>query len=295
MRRKVFVTLMVSGMVSLFLMRPVHAVSAEDATASEAESSASSIFLVASAWEALNNDDLQQVLNLTNECVTRYGKRARLMQEKLDDYATGTESEIRLLWALNDVATALFIKGKALQNAGEYDRAKASYEQLLKNYRFGQCWDPKGWFWKPAEVAVENLVMIRTGIYYDFGDYTSATLMAKAWEALEQEDIKKVLGYTDECIKLYADRAREMQAELSDYPKGEDEEIFAYWALNDVATAHFIRARAYLTAGKDEDARREFQTILDEFSYGQCWDPKGWFWKPAIEASHWLKASMGEG
>jgi hypothetical protein len=25
--------------------------------------------------------------------------------------------------------------------------------------------------------------------------------------------------------------------------------------------------------------------LIDEFSYAQCWDPQGWFWKPAEAAA----------
>lgn len=258
--------------------------------------SGSSASLVNRAWEALENNDLETVLDLTNEYIDRYGKIAQQMQSKLNEASSsqGTESQIHSRWALNDVATALFIKGKALHNAQMFDEAKIAYRKLTDEYSGGQCWDPKGWFWKPAEAVQENLTMLETGIFYDFGDYSSSTLVVKAWEALEHEDLNLVLGYADKCIKLYEGRAREMQAGLSDYPQGSKEEIFKYWALNDVATAHFIKAKAFMIAGKNEDAVREFEIIRDEYSYGQCWDPRGWFWKPVTEADNWLNVFKEE-
>lgn len=294
--------LFVESMAVCFVM-PLSDISAEDllnaelttefsdaGSSEKLSETGSSVSLLVSAWEALKNNDVESVLDFTNECINRYGKRARQMQAKLDGYVDGTGAEIRSHWALNDVATALFIQGKALQNAGRYEEARTAYQRLIDEYTFGQCWDPKGWFWKPAEVAQENLTMIETGVFYDFGDYSSATLVTRAWESLEKEDLGLVLGYADKCIKLYGDKAREMQAGLADYPQGSDDELFAYWALNDVATAHFIKGRAYMMEGRNKEAAREFQTIRDDFSFGQCWDPRGWWWKPVTEAENWLEA-----
>ncbi len=250
---------------------------------------ASPISLVISAWAALEENDLEAVLKFTNDCVERFGKRAQQMQEDLEGYAIGSEATIRSYWALNDVATALFIQGKALENARRYDEAKEAYKELINKYTYGQCWDPKGWFWKPAEVAGENLAMIEDGVFFDFGDYTSSTLVMKAWKALEEENVTLVFGYVDKCIKLYGMRAREMQSALDHYPEDSDSEIFSYWALNDVATAHFIKAKAYMIEGKDSEMIHEFKTIRDELFYGQCWDPRGWWWKPVDEANNWLK------
>lgn len=254
---------------------------------------ASPVSLVVDAWEAYERKDLDAVLDLTNDCVDRFGIRAQQMQEDLNDYVTGSEAMIRSYWALNDVATALFIQGKALQDAGRYDEAKKAYEELIRHYSFGQCWDPKGWFWKPAQVAKENLVMIENGVYLDFEDYTSSTLVKKAWGALNGGNIELAQGYVDKCIELYGRRAREMQATLDNYPKNSGDEVFSYWALNDVATAHFIKAKAYMLEGKEREVVREFRIIRDELSFGQCWDPRGWWWKPATEADIWLK-TFGE-
>jgi len=264
-------------------------VALSDQTKKQIKTSGSSVELLRHAWGALENNDLEAVITLTDECIRRYGKRARMMQDGLNGYATGVGADIRSYWALNDVSTALFIKGKAYQNVEMYEEAVAAYKMILDDYSYGQCWDPRGWFWKPAEVARDNMAMIETGVFFDYGDYTSETLVVKAWEALEKEDINLVLGYTSKCIDLYEGRALEMQMELDGYPKGSDEDIFKYWALNDVATAHYIRGRAYLIAGQKEDAIKEFTIVREKLFYGQCWDPKGWFWRPATEVDNWLE------
>ena len=81
------------------------------------------------------------------------------MQDSLSDYPKGTDQEIHEYWALNDVATALFIQAEALERAGRSGEAKERYREILNKYNFGQCWDPKGWFWKPAIIAQQKLAL----------------------------------------------------------------------------------------------------------------------------------------
>lgn len=119
---------------------------------------------------------------------------------------------------------------------------------------------------------------------YEFGDYKSATLVGKAWKAFGSNDLEGVLAYTNKCIELYAAEAKKMQDSLSAYPTGSNDTIFAYWALNDVATAYFIQGEAYRKAEMPEEAKQAYQRVVDEFGFGQCWDTGGWFWKPAEAA-----------
>src|SRR5690349_5041109 len=90
---------------------------------------------------------------------------------------------------------------------------------------------------------------------YNFGDYSSSTLVTKAWEAYNQGDIEGVLAYTNKCMELYAQKAQEMQKSLKNYVTGEKEAIFAQWALNDVSTALFIQGEAYRKANMMEEAK----------------------------------------
>ncbi len=119
---------------------------------------------------------------------------------------------------------------------------------------------------------------------YDFGDYRSVTLTSRAWEALDKGDVEAVLAYTNKCIELYGEQAKKMQTSLTDYAKGSNQEIFNNWALNDVATSLFIQGEAYRKAKMKDEAKEVYQKLINEYTYGQCWDPKGWFWKPAEAA-----------
>ena len=236
--------------------------------------------LVSKAWEALNGKDIEAVLAYTNKCIELYADAAKKMQASLTDYPKGSNDDIFAYWALNDVATSLFIQGEAYRNANMMDESKAAYQKLIDEFSFGQCFDTKGWFWKPAEAAKEKLAMIESGSNIDFGDYSSVTLTTKAWKALQDKDIDSVVAYTNKCLELYGDKAAEMQNSLTEYPI-EKEKIFSFWALNDVGTCLYIKGMAFLNAGVPDLAKKAFQKLVDEYYYAQCWDPNGWFWKPA--------------
>jgi hypothetical protein len=126
---------------------------------------------------------------------------------------------------------------------------------------------------------------------YEFGDFKSSTLVAKAWGALEKNDLNGVLAYTNKCIEMYAADAVKMQAGLKDYVSGGNDEVFKKWALNDVSTSYFIQGEAYLKAGRKEESKQAFSKVVNDFTFGQCWDSKGWFWKPA-EAAQKKLANM---
>lgn len=245
--------------------------------------------LTTKAWMALKEGDIEAVLAYTNKCVELYAEQAQKMQASLEDYPQGSNDDIFSYWALNDVATSLFIQGEAYRQAGMTDEAKDAFVKVVNDYTYGQSWDPKGWFWKPAEASKEKLLMIETGSDIDFGDYTSSYMTTQAWKSLKDDDLESVLIYTDKVIELYGDKAVEMQNSLTEYAWESKDKIFSYWALNDVGTSLFIRGEAYKKAGDTEKAREAFKKLVDDFYYAQCWDPNGWFWKPAEAAQQALE------
>lgn len=240
--------------------------------------------LITKAWQALAADDMDAVLAYTNKCLELYENNARKMQESLDDYPAGTNDEIFAYWALNDVATGLFIQGEAYRKAGMMDKAKEAYKKVVNDFTYGHCWDTGGWFWKPAEAAAEKLTAIETGSNIDFGDFSSSTITTKAWKALSDDDLDAVKAYVAKNLELYEKKASEMQAGLTEYPWESNEKIFEYWALNDVGTSLFILGEAYRKADQLDKAKEAYQRLVDEFYYAQCWDNGGWFWKPAEAA-----------
>jgi hypothetical protein len=125
----------------------------------------------------------------------------------------------------------------------------------------------------------------------DFGDYKSSTLATKAWHALESNDLASVKAYTQKCIDTFGPQALTMQAALSEPPDTKDKEkVFANWALNDVGTCYFILGSALEKNGDKKGALEAYKYLAEKLPFAECWDTKGWFWKPADAAKGKLKA-----
>ena len=173
------------------------------------------------------------------------------------------------------------------------DEALVAFKRIINEYSYGQTWDPKGWFWKPAEASKEKIAMIESGSSLDFGDYTSSFMTTQAWKSLEASDYESVKVYTNKVIEMYSDQAVEMQSSLTEYVWESKEKIFSLWALNDVGTSLFIQGEALKRGGKDREAKIAYNKLVNDYYFAQCWDPKGWFWKPA-EAAQQALDELGE-
>ncbi|HEY8240575.1 MAG TPA: tetratricopeptide repeat protein [Kiritimatiellia bacterium] len=245
----------------------------------------SSSALTQQAWLALEKRRYDLVLAAADECLRRFGGRAVKQQQLLSDYAP-RQAALKY-WALNDVATCMFIKGTALKDQRKKTEAKAIFRDIINEYPYAQCWDPRGWFWKVASAAQDQIDCIDLNI--DFGDYTSESLTTRAWGALDSGKYRVAELFANKCIELYVAEAKKMQVTLDNFaPKGSE---FNYWALNDVATCYFIKGRILQRQGKNKDAQPYFRTVVEEFPSGQCWDPRGWFWKVAQAARGQLFAA----
>lgn len=244
--------------------------------------------LTTKAWEALTANDPEGVEAYTGKCIELYAQRA--LEQSMAVTAFAPPESAFEHWALNDVATSYFIRGKARAQQGKIDEAREDFNQIIEHFPYAQAWDTKGWFWKVAEAAQDQLNML--GTTYDFGDYTSQTLTTKAWQALDQKDYKGVELYTKKCIQLYEEEAKKQQAFLDDFPP--KEKTFNYWALNDVGTCYFILGQAQEAQGRHDEAKLAFQKVVEELGFAQCWDPRGWFWKVAVASRGQLNKIAAE-
>jgi hypothetical protein len=122
----------------------------------------------------------------------------------------------------------------------------------------------------------------------DFGDASSQTLTTKAWDALGASNHAAVDAYVARCIELYASQAATMQAALTEpAPAATAKE---HWALNDVGTCHFIRAQSKEARGDTKAALADYKAVTEKYAFAQCWDTKGWFWKPADASKAKIKS-----
>jgi tetratricopeptide (TPR) repeat protein len=228
------------------------------------------------AWKSYEEQAYEKCHIYADRCISIYQNVAKEQQSSLTDFAP--EKKEFDYWALNDVATCWFIKGLAFVKENKNDDAKKAFETVINDFSYAQCWDPRGWFWKQAQGAKDQIIMMETGV--DFGDNTSSTLTTKAWLAFIDSKWKEMDIYADKCISMYEKEAVKQQSKISDFPPM-DKRAFNNWALNDVATCYFIKGKALLTQGKNDDAKKILQKVIKKFPHALCWDPKGWFWKPA--------------
>jgi hypothetical protein len=122
----------------------------------------------------------------------------------------------------------------------------------------------------------------------DFGDFSSETLTTKAWDAYNAKNFANAKAYAQKCADQFKDKAVEMQKALT-APATVKEEVFKSWALNDVGTCYFILGQSLEAEGKGKEALGAYKFLVDHLSFAQCWDAKGWFWKPADTARERVK------
>lgn len=142
-----------------------------------------------------------------------------------------------------------------------------------------------------AAIALASGLLVAPGAHaqLDYGDYSSATLTSKAWSELGSQNYESALAYIATCLEKYAGEATTMQASLTDFaPTTPPEAASKYWALNDVGACLFIKGEVLMKKGDKAGAKEAFTRLNNEFGFAQCWDTKGWFWKPAEAAKQKL-------
>lgn len=127
----------------------------------------SSETLTTKAWSAMDRGDYDTAVIYTDKCIELYKDEALKMQAEIHMQRQNdnvkrkpTNQEIFDNWALNDVGTSYFIKGEALLNLGKKEEAVDAYKFVMNQLYYGKTWDPKGWFWSPAEAANKKVVML---------------------------------------------------------------------------------------------------------------------------------------
>ena len=121
---------------------------------------------------------------------------------------------------------------------------------------------------------------------------SSQELVRLAWEASSQNNLEKINGLVEQCLQLYDQEARKLEAQLQNFPPRD--KIKEYQVLNDVATCLFIKAEALMNNGKGEEAKALFEKIIKEYKWSQAWDPRGWYWSVAEKSQASIDVLSGK-
>ena len=113
----------------------------------------------AKIWDAMGRKNWDAAIAQANRVIRIWGAQARRTNDQLKKYAPAKDA--KKYGNLNEVGVSLLLKGDALSKKGDKVAAKVTYQLLLDQYTYAQVWDPKGWYWKPAEEARKKLVLLQ--------------------------------------------------------------------------------------------------------------------------------------
>lgn len=120
--------------------------------------------LTTKAWDAFNAGDYMTAIKYTDKTAEMYEAQALEMQETLktevQTQAAKPAYEVHKNWALNDVGTGYYIKGESLMKLGMEDEALEAFKMVKNQLYYAQTWDPKGWFWSPAEAVTPKILQL---------------------------------------------------------------------------------------------------------------------------------------
>lgn len=125
-----------------------------------------SVTLQVKSWEALGEGKYDNAVKYTKKCTELYEEEARKMQASLS--AKPSSDVVNDYWALNDVGTCYFIMAEALTKLRRNDEALAALKIVRDELYYAQAWDPKGWYWSPADAAYPKIEMLEAKMKTDF-------------------------------------------------------------------------------------------------------------------------------
>ena len=121
----------------------------------------------------------------------------------------------------------------------------------------------------------------------------SSEIVRLTWKASSDGDFKALNSLVDEITKTYGDQAKVLAAQLKNFPPRE--KIDDYKVLSDVATALFIKAEAFMHQGQNEEATKQFKSIIAQYPWAQCFDPsRGGYWSIAEKSQDSIDVMEGK-
>ena len=123
--------------------------------------------LTNAAWAALGHNEFEKAIDEARKCIEVFKIEANEQQARLvktgtpnppkgGSFSESQSAEIHSRGLLNDVAASYFITGQALEKLGRKGEARKAYLESAR-YTYARVWDPRGWFWSPAEASEKRL------------------------------------------------------------------------------------------------------------------------------------------
>ena len=115
---------------------------------------------------------------------------------------------------------------------------------------------------------------------------------SSAIDLFANQKYRESIDVVDACFDTFSSEALIMQNNLNKNnikqpPEGRvsrkiREEIHKNWAVNDVSVALWSKARSLEEIGMIDQAKNTYAKCIF-LIHGRAWDPKGWFWSPALD------------
>ncbi|NCW38507.1 MAG: hypothetical protein EBW00_05940 [Proteobacteria bacterium] len=114
---------------------------------------------------------------------------------------------------------------------------------------------------------------------------------SSAIDLFANQKYRESIDVVDACFDTFSSEAVIMQNNfnknnIKQPPEGRvsrkiREEIHKNWAVNDVSVALWSKARSLEEIGMIDQAKNAYAKCIF-LIHGRAWDPKGWFWSPAL-------------
>ncbi|MCF7907660.1 MAG: hypothetical protein K9L86_02140 [Candidatus Omnitrophica bacterium] len=110
---------------------------------------------VNSAWSLRGQKKYEQAYEEVDACIANLTDNANRLAKAL----TGPTDEVKKssYQNMNDIAECYFIRAEIFRDQTKYEEASKAFSVIIEKYPYAQCFDPRGWFWSPANAAKDAI------------------------------------------------------------------------------------------------------------------------------------------
>ncbi len=274
--------------------------------------------LVRQAWEYSSQKNLEQLNAVVKQCVDVYGEEALQSQKGLTNFPD--RASAKNYQALNDVGTCLFIQAEAYMNTGQTEKALAAFDHIIREYKWAQAWDPRGWYWSIVEKSQASIDVITGNVveedqepkvtlrtkpqlfkkpkeiivdYSKYGDFTNVGSADYRFQIKDMEGLKKAVGegiypntsatFDNPRYKIVKNEGR-LEGSHWDFVSTDDlEAAYFKWftASEPWGVRLFYIGNIFEKAGMYKDALRAYHALIVHYPKTVAWTYWQTPWYPA--------------